>query len=139
MKVGFTGTQVGITTEQKERVASLLNSNTITEVHHGDCIGADKQFHDLAKEKQYSIIIHPPTNEVKRAFCKGGALLLKKPYLDRNRDIVNSVDLLIGCPKGEETQRSGTWMTIRYAKTKGKLIRIIYPNGNMEVEEKCQK
>lgn len=136
MKVGFTGTQKGMTQKQKMEFARLILDLYPSEFHHGDCIGADDEahrivrffdFHHQKSPRQLRIIIHPPIKNSKRAFC-GGEALLPKDYLSRNHDIVNSTDLLIACPESnKEETRSGTWATVRYARKKKKEIRIIYP------------
>ena len=54
----------------------------------------------------------------------------KKPYLERNKKIVNCCDILIAAPKQiNEVLRSGTWSTIRYAKKIGIEVFIILPNN----------
>ena len=125
MKIGFTGTQTGMCKEQKKMLYNILtelkqSKETLpTEFHHGDCIGADKEAHDIVQLiGGIDLILHPPENDKKRAFCEGYARRAHpKPYLERNRRIVDSVDLLIVAPKEqEETLRSGTWSTYRYAK-----------------------
>jgi len=139
--VGFTGTRKGMTLAQEALVIDILKSEDFTEYHHGDCVGADKQFHKLITDKykrsgmyygthstSFPIIVHPPDNDKHRAFCKEGKILKPKPYLKRNKDIVDSCDLLIACPNPKDEinkLRSGTWSTIRYAKKQGKDIIII--------------
>ena len=104
----------------------------LLQFHHGDCIGADAMAHKIAVGLGIRVIIHPPLKNDKRAFCHkesiisnlGEAIYVSvvppKPYLDRNQDIVDSVDVLIGMPKDiqEEEVRSGTWSTIRRARKK---------------------
>jgi hypothetical protein len=141
MKVGFTGTQLGMTNKQKTRFEEWIGISNITEFHHGDCIGADEEAHEIVNSstRDITIIIHPPKDMSKRAFCgkgdEGGSILFKpeKPYLDRNHDIVRASTVLIACPKKiyEET-RSGTWATIRHAKKCGVMVLIIWPDGLME-------
>lgn len=139
ISIGFTGTQEGMTANQlldlAERLNAMLEDETDEiEAHHGDCIGADEQFHRLLELMfpYIKIIIHPPDNPKKRAFCVGDLTLPMKPYLDRNHDIVDSSDYLIATPKeNEEVLRSGTWATIRYASKKDVTTFIIYrENGN---------
>ena len=65
---------------------------------------------------------------------KKGKILQEKEYLVRNHNIVDSTDMLIGCPKEMQEQlRSGTLATIRYAKKKNKKIIIIFPNGTYDI------
>lgn len=132
-KVGFTGNQHGMTEAQKQWLREAFAKMPMSgwEFHHGDCIGSDAEAHDIAYEHGATICIHPPEYDGKRAHKKGFACAFPKPYLDRNKDIVNATEVLIGMPKEEEEQlRSGTWSTIRYAKKTGKPIRVIGPLGN---------
>lgn len=153
MQVGFTGTQQGMTDSQieafKNKIGELHIEQGIDYFHHGDCIGADKQAHDLVLKlyreevvimfgvptKKFTfvgIVCHPPTNSSKRAFTTDHIEIRDpKPYMERNQDIVNEVDLLIACPKEQvgEVVRSGTWATVRRARKRGIPIIIIRPEG----------
>lgn len=102
--------------------------------------------------------IHPPKHDFKRAFCFnkkkmypptmqwvslsvlkliGNELLTSDirvkwmepfPYLTRNKHIVDSVPLILACPKEHKMSiRSGTWSTIRYAWKLKKDVIIIPP------------
>jgi hypothetical protein len=129
---GMTGTSTGMTDPQKLRAYKLFKYYGITELHHGDCIGADEQCHRIAVRMKMKIVIHPPTDDKKRAHCKlGHPIILKpKPYLVRNKDIVDSSYLMFAFPKEEKEQlRSGTWATIRYAKKQNKPLIIVFPDG----------
>lgn len=134
MKIGFTGTQRGMTDKQKGVVSAFVRKFDfkVKEFHHGDCIGADSDFHKIVNDTISDIIIHPPKNKIKRAFCNGDVILECKEYLDRNKDIVDSTDMLIVTP-GEDTEvlRSGTWSTFRYGKKKKKPIFLVYPDGKI--------
>jgi hypothetical protein len=136
MRVGFTGTQQGMTDAQKEQVLRILAEYHVDEFHHGDCIGADEEFHNIVAETfgNENIIIHPPSAQQKRAFCKGGKWRKPKAYLDRNFDIVDETDILIATPKEDhEVLRSGTWATIRYGrKDSGYHVYCIYPDGHFD-------
>lgn len=141
IRVGFTGTQQGMTDAQKAQVDLLLAElgHDAVELHHGDCVGADEEAHDLADNHAFDIVIHPPDSDSKRAFCTGGEIREPKPYLQRNRNIVDETTVLIACPNGGERMRSGTWATIRYARTKiytgeQQLIHIITPSGEIRKE-----
>jgi len=135
MKIGMTGNRNGISEKAIESFENFLKNTKIDEAHHGDCIGADKMFHDLCYNKKIKIIIHPPDCDKFRSFCKSEFILSPKSYLDRNKDIVNNTDILIAFPSSEtEILRSGTWSTIRYARKNNKNILIIYPNGTKSYE-----
>lgn len=132
MIIGFTGTQHGMTQIQLEKLYHFLeqyNPSKVSQVHHGDCIGSDSQFHDICQSMGFNIYIHPPKNENKRAFKTGYVEIYeKKDYLVRNKVIVNCCDLLIATPaEVEEILRSGTWSTIRYARKLRKQVVILPP------------
>lgn len=127
---------MGMTEEQKESFLKIIMTGTqtrIQEFHHGDCIGSDKQAHDMVKSLgDISIHVHPPLNPEKRAFCNGGTIHKPKQYLERNKDIVDSSDILIATPMSfKEEIRSGTWNTVRYARRKFKPVFVIYPDGKI--------
>lgn len=128
VSIGFTGTEQGMTELQKTGLSNYLKQYR-RDFHHGDCIGADEEAHQIAMRLGYKIVIHPPINSKKRAFCKEGYILPAKEYLIRNRDIVYSSDILVATPKErEEVQRSGVWSTIRFARKIGNKVKIIYPH-----------
>lgn len=134
--VGFTGTQDGLTFEQETTLHDLLaEGHGHGYFHHGDCIGSDAEADALAKETGYTRVIHPPLKESKRAFCgmddDDDAIVYEpKDYLVRNHDIVDACDILIATPNSDqETLRSGTWATVRYARKVGKPYIIIFPDG----------
>lgn len=142
MIIGFTGTQKGMTARQfywlSKTLIKLASSETLTKAHHGDCIGADDEFHFLLcldeafMWKNVIIEIHPSTIESKRAFNKADIIHDPKAPLERNKNIVDASDLLIATPKEkEEVLRSGTWSTIRHVRKLKKEIIIIYPDGSL--------
>lgn len=128
MRVGMTGTRDGMTGYQKEMFTSFLMRDDVTELHHGDCLGADKDAHDIAvKVGGIKIVIHPPEKSDLRAYCVGDEYRKEKNYFARNRDIVNESDVLLGTPKSVSNKRGGTWYTINYSKGKDKPTGIIHP------------
>lgn len=134
---GFTGTQGGMTTLQLHAVRTLLRDQYgPSAAHHGDCVGADAQFHALMVEQGVPIHLHPPDVDSKRAFCDGATNVADaKPYLDRNHDIVDACRLLVAAPSGPaEKRRSGTWATVRYARKQHRGIVIVLPDGELRVE-----
>lgn len=128
MHIGFTGTRKGLTNVQKLHLVDLVALGNADIFHHGDCIGADADFHDIIRKinPQARIIIHPPIINSLRAFKKGDEILSMKSYIERNHDIVNTTEYLIACPTTKHNiWRSGTWATIRYAKKLGKKVVIL--------------
>lgn len=141
IKVGFTGSQFGMNQAQAVNVYTLLSSwrdpSCINEFHHGDCIGADNQAHQIAQYLGYETHVHPPIDERKRAFsCDGDRHYIAQDYITRNHIIVEMTDRLIATPREvEEALRSGTWATYRYAKKCGKKIWLILPDGIIKIWE----
>jgi len=138
MKIGFTGTQGALTEKQINNLVDFLAATEIKEVHHGDCKGADKLFHDavfMVKGQTAKIIIHPPDIDFMRAFCKGDEIRNPLTYRERNAMIVEECEMLLVFPKAnKEELRSGTWMTARLAKKKNKPYLVFYPDGRKEKE-----
>lgn len=128
--IGFTGTQEGMSDLQLKLLRDMLSAavkDCEVVFHHGDCVGADEQAHEIALTLGCKIHIHPPLNSSKRAFCDAWDVMYgENPYLVRNKDIVNSSIGLIAAPKTDkEEQRSGTWSTVRYATKINKPIIIL--------------
>ena len=134
IKIGFTGTRKGMTSAQKKTFYELLSSYLAVDFHHGDCIGAYAEAHDMVVALGCRTIIHQPDNDSARAFKQGDVMRSPLPYLDRNKQIVNSTQLLIATPEtAEETLRSGTWSTVRYAcKSPGMMVYVILPDGKID-------
>ena len=121
VKIGVTGSRNGMSDEQMKKYIDILSEiGEVVELHHGDCVGVDVQAAFIADEFGMRTVAHPPINESLRAFHKSDTILPAKDYLDRNRDIVDAVDILVAFPNGPPKHRSGTWYTIRYAKKVGK-------------------
>lgn len=151
MRIGFTGSQSGMTLFQKIELEKNLTQLHCTEFHHGDCIGSDIESNKIAKEMlpDYGILaIHPAIYTVKRAWSNAQyfrnqielfafvgrkeidledkKLILEyhepRNYLVRNQNIVDVTELLIACPKEfGHTLMSGTWATIRRGWKKMKI------------------
>lgn len=136
MRVGFTGTQEGMTSLQRQFVYDEVMAMLPAEAHHGCCIGADYEFDRLLGATWVKAVVgHPPSNTVKMASdCHCDAFRDPLPYLARNRNIVDETDWLIAAPKGPEVQRSGTWSTVRYARRLGRPVTIVWPDGNVTRE-----
>ena len=133
--IGITGTSSGWTPGQEKSFRlwlRKLKERGIDTFRGGDCVGVDKQAHEIAVELGLRTIGHPPVNPRARAFCKYDEELPLKPYLERNHDIVNNSDIMIACPSSFKWfPHSGTWATITYSR-KRKPLLIIYPDGTVE-------
>lgn len=127
MRIGFTGTQCGMSDWQKRQLKELLVLLGAAELHHGDCIGADAEAHEIAKRLKLRVVVHPPDDPKKRAFVTDADEWRQPlPYLVRNREIVDATFILIAAPLSDQMRvRSGTWATWRYAKSKGRDTRIL--------------
>ena len=77
----MTGNRYGMSDDAKIKLTDFIKNNKIDEVHHGDCVGADKEFHDICASNNIKIIIHPPIDEKLRAFCTPGGKMCVKFYL----------------------------------------------------------
>ena len=147
MIISFTGTQDGMNVTQKTNVIKLIKAQKakITKAVHGDCIGADTDFHNIMSDifvMNDLIEIHPCTATSKRAYNKAPKIYEPIAPLDRNRIMVQRAHLVIGTPGTDsEILRSGTWMSIRYAKKMVRPLVIFYPGGAIEAfnMEKLQK
>lgn len=134
--LGFTGTRGGMTLPQVRRLqswrATLLAQ--YTDLHEGDCIGADEKMVDIFKDLM-TIVCHPPIDDSKRAFAYYDEIREPKEYIARNHDIVNESVMLIATPKGyHDLLRSGTWATIRHAARTNKRAVIIWPDGTWDTK-----
>ena len=140
MKIGFTGTREGMTRLQRAFVIRAVGMCHVNEVHHGGCVGADEDFHRLSLVLNIPVHVHfgcnsqgkTPSKMEETTNVKGKTIKVyePRPYLKRDKTIVDNVEMLIATPKGhKEELRSGTWATIRYAKKKNKKILIVYPDG----------
>jgi hypothetical protein len=140
--LGVTATRRGLTDSQAENLVALFaGSGTHVPIvfHHGDCIGGDAEAHGLALQldEVSCIEIHPPLDPKHRAFCGPGnpprkpvSVREPKPYLERNRDIVDASETLVVLPgEAYQVMRSGTWSTWRYAARLGRPFVFVYPSG----------
>jgi hypothetical protein len=133
--IGFTGNREGLSDDQKTKIKEILDKcETDITVLHGDCVGADTDFHNLCinykqrnPDKNLTIHIYPPNNKTMRAFNVGDLIMNEEPYLVRNDNILKNSHYLIACPidKNIEILRSGTWSTIRKARKQNKIIYIL--------------
>lgn len=125
--ISFTGTQEGMSSRQKSTLRAVLKG--ARELHHGDCIGADEEADQIARDMGVDVVIHPPSDSKKRAYCAkpGDVVWEPRPYLERNHDIVDEGTEVIAAPRTDrEELRSGTWATVRYGRRLGRKITILH-------------
>lgn len=133
LHVGFTGTQDGMTRDQANHLyLGLLDVVRDVPVifHHGDCIGADAEAHEIAQSLGCKVEVHPPTEDAKRAWCVGDFEREPFQYLVRNKHIVDASSFIFAATKTpHEELRSGTWSTCRYAKKWGVPITFLFDSS----------
>lgn len=135
MKLGISGTRMGMMTAQMKTLWELVEYDKYSAFHHGDCVGVDKEAHEAFRLFSPSTIItiHPPIDDKLRANCRGDVILLPHTYFARNRNIVNSVDEMIIIPfQNEWSERGGTWYTHDYALKRGVPLTVIWPDGTVD-------
>jgi hypothetical protein len=132
MIVTCTGTRDGANSEALEVFQAYLQdcSDPIEEAHHGDCLGADTQFHQIMTQLGVPVHIHPCNIKSQRSHCQGYKVYPVTPPLVRNRNMVDLCDYLVAFPSTDtEIVRSGTWATVRYARRQGRSGTIFWPDG----------
>jgi hypothetical protein len=125
-----------MTQAQKAAVREIVARSPFAKACHGDCVGADAEFDEIAREHGLARYIFPCDIESARAHCElRGANQLNEPAkpLLRNRWIVNATmgGIMIATPKeASEVLRSGTWATVRLARRQGVTLHVIVPDGS---------
>ena len=137
-KIGVTGTRWGTTKPQIRALLHFLlyEEDEIREFHHGDCRGADIEAAAVAVSLGYRVVCHPPVSTSMRGFFdKNAETREPKWYGERDKNIVNETSVLVALPHTQyEIPRSGTWLTVRYARELGRPITIIFPDGKIKQE-----
>jgi hypothetical protein len=135
--VGYTGPRKGMHRAQSRVLPCVLHALARKIVaHHGDCVGGDAEFHDMirAEFELSRVVIHPPEYEGLRAFKEADEYRQPAPFGDRDRRMVEEVEVLVATPGGFEERRrgSGTWLTIRHAKRVRRPLVVVWPDGRAE-------
>jgi hypothetical protein len=134
--------------------SSLRRLSSEITVHHGACRGSDEQFHEYALRRGYKICIHPTEERFIQARARTPdnprglnlmdpvsyrmsdpknsniiRILSPFPPMIRNDHILEHSDMLIAAPDfgTENRARSGSWATIRHAKKRQMMIRVLFP------------
>lgn len=133
--IGFTGSRNGTMEKQRNTIKQLLQEMQASEAHHGDCVGADADFHAICVDAGVPVVVHPPSNAKARAHCTPvTATRPSLPYLARNQHLVRSTAILIATVSGPERVRSGTWATIRVARKLRRPILVVQADGHVTIE-----
>lgn len=132
MNVGFTGTREGMSNAQWEQFRYVLALFRHADqavgrrpvLLHGDGPGkdgkvsADTQAERLGLEFSYDIQRFPPKD------------LTAEALLARDRQVALACDILVAAPKTDKEQvRSGTWYTVRQARSLGKPVVMLSRAG----------
>lgn len=137
LTIGFTGTRKGMNWTQRSVIFKLLQSLSPGKAVHGMCKGADMQFDDLCVLAKIPVEAYPPNlprYQGKPSRCCNRRLKVHPPSppLKRNKVIVQLSDLMIATPHTKQEElRSGTWVTIRYAKQQKSRLWIIFKDGTI--------
>lgn len=140
MVIAFTGTRSGMTALQLKEVAKLMRDLKPEWVLHGDCIGADSDFHNIClllrgdrSNPGYPKLHLYPSNRSTRAHNEEFDII--EPQQDplvRDKQMAIACDKMIATPKEmTEILRSGTWTTRRYGITAGKIVYTFLPDGTL--------
>lgn len=112
LHIGFSGTRCGMTLLQRRAVYRVFrwyrdNRNAIT-VHHGSCVGADAEAHDIARMLGLAVALHPGVSakgdSPYRAECatlEGERVWMPRDYRTRNAAVVACTGVLVAAPHGE--------------------------------------
>jgi hypothetical protein len=143
LAIGFTGTRDGMTGKQRASVALIMQDvlaravgEGITDrsAHHGDCVGADAEFHELVRLRPVpwaiTMVVHPGPAGRLSAGCGWPAERRPRlPFMERNANIVAESTVMIAAPVGMTEERSGTWATINMARHAERPLAIAWPDG----------
>jgi hypothetical protein len=114
-----------------KRLISELNSEEGsvergTFSHTGD--KQNQSIHSVGKAAGFKIVIHP----TKFPEISDGEVLQAKSNTERNRALVDSVDIVIAIPMVVfEYEDSPLFKTVNYAISKGKEVYLLSPRGNI--------
>lgn len=130
MRIGVTGTRSGMNERQLRAVLEFMGGfdPAETELHHGDCVGADAEVAEMANMLGMRTVCHPPEKDDLRAWHVSDETRKPLSYFARNRNIVDETELLLVVPYQDQHQTNGgTWYTHDYAKKKGKAVEVFLP------------
>lgn len=147
MDIGFTGTRQPSTPESEASFTATIQSLKPTTFRHGACKGWDalavrivrKLFPDCRiiayPGKSANTVSDERPDRDEESIALSDEVRPEANHFQRNRNIVNDCEKLIGCPAQSTWQsKGGTWMTLTYAKKNGKFECFIDPQGHCTYE-----
>jgi hypothetical protein len=124
-----------MTEVQRETLRRVLAELEPAWFHHGDCLGADAEAHDIAVELGIGTHAHPSNLEGWRAFKKADIVEPPANPHYRNRQIVSTSRIMTAGPGGmAELQKGGTWSTVRFTRYVQVPLIIVWPDGTEQRE-----
>jgi hypothetical protein len=140
-QIGFAGTRQGMTPPQQSAVAAIVQRVADGDgfvARHGDCIGADAEFHDLCRMLPRSlIVVHPgPLDDLpNQAGRIGDERREPLPHMRRNKNIVMASTMMIAAPfEVAQQEYGGTWRTIEMARKAKRPLAIAWRDGTVTNE-----
>ena len=136
MIVAVTGTRKGATLQQLINFNSwLFELEEVEKFLHGDCIGADAQAFECAKQLDWFIRTEAFPgcdkygNSPYREYTLSDFIHPVQQYIKRNHIMVDMCDVLAVIPEQREEiyKGSGTWATKRYAEKTGTQFKLFLP------------
>lgn len=111
-----------------------------TECCDGLCLGGDDEFADICVklELRPRMIARPGrsakggNNDLLGDPCRHDEVLPQKPFLERNKDIVEWAEIVVACPFESELKTTGgTWFTVSFTMKKNKGLFVVWPDGKV--------
>ena len=144
LHIGFSGTRHGMTLPQRRAVYRVFrwyrdNRRAIT-VHHGSCVGADAEAHDIARMLLLAVTLHPGMEADGSQPLTASCALLRgwgerswapQPYLLRNQVIAACAGVLIAAPHGELPSH-GTNHAISCAVKLERPVIVVSADGHLQ-------
>lgn len=135
MNISITGTRIGMSLAQRAYMRDILCNVTL--LAHGGSSGVDHQCHMLFNRPQ-DTEVYPSNLEQHNRYGRNSLRYLHpiQSPLGRNRLIVSRTPILYAMPRMfYEEKRGGTWATIRYAQKVNRYFVIVWPDGQISVND----
>jgi hypothetical protein len=114
----------------------IVDTDRTLVAHHGDCVGADEDFHMIARSCGAIVEAHPgPVHRRDmRAFCDPDQVHEPAGFLARNRRIVSLATVMIATPfERTHPGHGGTWYTVDQTLAQKKPLALVLPRPRHEV------